>query len=75
MPKWYQSTWFKITLGALALAYIVIQSLTGGDFKIYLGAAELIKNGESCYNTWIDLGGEKYGKYSYGVFFAVLLIL
>ncbi|MEQ8910137.1 MAG: glycosyltransferase family 87 protein [Vicingaceae bacterium] len=57
-----------------AIIYCVIQGLKGGDFKIYMGAAELLHEGKSCYNEWILLGGENYGQYSYSPFFASLLI-
>lgn len=57
-----------------AVAYCIVQGLKGGDFKIYLGAAELLREGKNCYNQWILLGGDNYGQYSYSPFFASLLI-
>jgi len=54
--------------------YAIIQGAKGGDFKIYLGAAELLSQGDSCYNVWIHLGGDNYCGYSYSPIFATFLI-
>lgn len=67
----------KLIFGVLALLvliYCIVQGLKGGDFKIYMGAAELLKEGQSCYNQWIFLGGQNYGRYLYSPFFAFLLM-
>lgn len=69
-----RNRWFLIGIGALILFYLILQAFKGGDFKIYLGAAELLREGKSCYNVWIHLGGDNYCGYSYGSFFAILLI-
>ncbi|MEM7161665.1 MAG: glycosyltransferase family 87 protein [Bacteroidota bacterium] len=54
--------------------YCFLQANSGGDFKIFLGAAELLKNGENCYNVWIHLGGDNYCGYSYSPIFATFLV-
>jgi hypothetical protein len=64
----------KITLLIAVILYCIIQGLKGGDFKIYLGAAELLSQGKSCFGEWIHLSGDNYGQYSYSPFFATLLI-
>ena len=65
-----------IAVSVLVVAYIITQSRAGGggDFKIYLGAAELLKEGKSCYNVWIHIIDDNYCGYSYSPFFALLLI-
>ena len=64
----------KYVLGILLLIYCYIQALKGGDFRIYMGAADLLRAGQNCYNEWIHLSGDNYGQYSYSPFFATLLI-
>lgn len=64
----------KITIALLVILYCIKLGLKGGDFEIYMGAAELLKNGESCYNVWIHLGGDNYCGYSYSPIFAIFLI-
>lgn len=56
------------------LVYTVIQAFKGGDFQIYMGAAELLKLGKNCYNVWIPLTGGNAGSYSYSPVFAMALI-
>ena len=64
----------KVCIVILIIVYCVIQGYKGGDFRIYLGAAELLKEGKNCYNVWIHLGGDNYCGYSYSPIFAILLI-
>tara|TARA_B100000508_G_C11454898_1_gene276192 strand:+ start:214 stop:579 length:366 start_codon:yes stop_codon:yes gene_type:complete len=61
-------------IALIVMLYCVVQGIKGGDFKKYMGAAELLKEGKSCYNEWIFLGGENYGRYLYSPFFAILLL-
>jgi hypothetical protein len=65
---------FFVLAVVAVLFYIGLQAIKGGDFKIYLGAAELLGQGQSCYHTWIDLGGGNFCGYSYSPLFASLLI-
>lgn len=66
--------YLKHFLFLLIAAYCVAKGVIGGDFKIYLKAAELLKVGKSCYNVWIHLEGDKYSGYSYSPIFATILI-
>lgn len=71
--KTIQKVFQFLVLGVLVL-YVINQGKHGGDFQIYLGAAELLKNGENCYNVWITLDNGEFCGYSYSPFFALLLI-
>lgn len=53
----------------LVITYIIIQSFKKGDFNTFLNAAMLLREGQNCYNVWINGGA-----YSYSPFFAILLI-
>tara|TARA_B100001109_G_C18864211_1_gene475951 strand:- start:1399 stop:2679 length:1281 start_codon:yes stop_codon:yes gene_type:complete len=68
------SLYARYLIGVLLLVYCYIQALKGGDFRIYMGAADLLRTGQNCYNEWIHLSGDNYGQYSYSPFFATLLI-
>lgn len=70
----YKTLIFKILLASLVLVYIINQSRSGGDFRVYLGAAELLSESKSCYNVWIPTKGNDACGYSYSPFFATLLI-
>lgn len=63
-----------LIIAIAVIAYCYIQSIKGGDFRVYLGASELLKNGKSCYNVWIDVGNNNACGYSYSPFFATILI-
>lgn len=56
------------------LLYIFIQSRSGGDFRIFIGASKLLFEGKNCYNVWIQLTKDNFCGYSYSPFFAILLM-
>lgn len=60
---------------ALLLPYFIVKALKGGDFVVYLAAAEQLRSGKDCYNVWLHYqGGDWASMYGYSPFFAVLLI-
>jgi len=71
--KYINNIYFKLFISLLVVIYIVVQAKSGGDFKTYLGAANLLKNGESCYFVRIPYK-DGFSSYSYSPFFAILLI-
>lgn len=58
----------------LVVAYVVKEALGNGDFKVFLEAAKLIRNGENPYNKWIFVSEGNYCLYFYSPLWAVLLI-
>ena len=65
---------FLITL-ALLSPYLIIKGIGGGEFNTYLGAAEQLKLGNSCYNIWLHYGNQNgTSQYGYSPLFAFLLI-
>lgn len=67
-------TCVRVLAAILVIAYCFIQAYAGGDFQIYMGAAELLREGKNCYNVWIYLGVDDYCGYSYSPLFAIFLI-
>lgn len=59
----------------LILLFVYFESFVKADkdFDIFIGAAQLIKEGKSCYNTWIPCG-KNFLLYYYSPLFAVILI-
>lgn len=55
----------------LLFLYLIILSQSKGDFKIFLEAAELLRQGKNIYNVYLSDG---IGLYYYSPFFALLLI-
>lgn len=49
-------------------------SFSEGDFKIFLGAAELLAAGKSPYHQWINVNENNFGLYYYSPFWAMILI-
>ena len=47
-------TWL---LPIAALPYLIIRAYHGGDFSVYMGAAELLADHKNCYNVWITYKG------------------
>ncbi len=73
------TAWLKknllLVLLAIALPYLIIKSLNGGEFNTYLGAAEQLKLGKSCYHVWLQYGNQQgNSQYGYSPLFAALLI-
>lgn len=65
-------TWL---LPIAALPYLIIRAYHGGDFSVYMGAAELLADHKNCYNVWITYKGVPQGvQYGYSPLFAMLLI-
>jgi len=56
------------------VAYCIKEAMGNGDFKVYLDAAKLIRNGENPYNKWLFVSKGNYCKYFYSPLWAVLLI-
>ena len=54
--------------------YCIKEALENGDFKVFLEAAKLIRNGENPYNEWIFVSEGNYCLYFYSPLWAVLLI-
>ncbi len=72
--KFNKITLLKIALAILGFFYIINQARTLGDFTIYLGAADLLAHGKTCYNVWIETKPGFACGYSYSPFFATILI-
>lgn len=59
----------------LLLPYFIIKAFKGGDFVVYLAAAEQLRQGKDCYNVWLHYQGSEWASmYGYSPFFATLLI-
>lgn len=58
----------------LVVAYCIKEALGNGDFKVFLEAAKLVRNGENPYNKWIFVSEGNHALYYYSPLWAVLLI-
>lgn len=58
----------------LFLGLIVIYATGNGDFKVFLEAAKLVRDGQSPYHFWIKTGEGVYCLYYYSPFFSLILI-
>jgi hypothetical protein len=63
-----------IVLIILSLFIIIKEAMGNGDFKVFLGAAKLLRNGDNIYSNWIFVSNGAYGLYYYSPLFALLLI-
>jgi len=55
-------------------AYCIKEALGNGDFKVFLEAAKLVRDGENPYNEWLFVSEGNYCLYYYSPLWAVLLI-
>jgi len=58
----------------IAVAYCIKEALGNGDFKVFLEASKLVRNGENPYNEWIFVSEGNYCLYFYSPLWAILLI-
>jgi hypothetical protein len=58
-----------------AMPFLFLKAWGGGEFNTYLGAAEQLRLGNSCYNVWLHYGHQNgSSQYGYSPLFATLLI-
>ncbi len=63
-----------IFVGLVVFTFIIVESLKNGDFKVFLEAAQNVKNGISPYNVWFFVSKGNYCQYFYSPLFAIILI-
>jgi len=56
------------------LVFCVKIALGNGDFKVFLEAAKIVREGGSPYNKWLHVGGNGYCLYFYSPLWAIVLI-
>lgn len=66
---------FFLLGGILVLLFIYFESFVKAekDFDVFIGAAKLIREGKTCYNSWIPSGKDAMC-YCYSPLFAIVLI-
>ncbi|TXC81946.1 glycosyltransferase 87 family protein [Luteibaculum oceani] len=67
----------RIAFGLLYLllaVYFIKEAMGNGDFKVFLEAAKMLRNGENPYNKWIFVSEGNYCLYYYSPLWATLLI-
>ncbi|MBL0310563.1 MAG: DUF2029 domain-containing protein [Bacteroidetes bacterium] len=58
----------------LSSPYLIIKAFSRGEFNTYIGAAEQLRLGNSCYHVWLHYQGIGNSQYGYSPLFATLLI-
>lgn len=58
----------------VVVAYCIKLALGSSDFKVFLEAAKLVRNGENPYNKWLFVSEGNYCLYFYSPLWAVLLV-
>ena len=62
-----------IILGILSTIFLIKATLGNGDFKCFIEAANLFRNGDSPYNEWIFVSEGNYCLYFYSPLWLVFL--
>jgi hypothetical protein len=74
MKKTINKNYYLIPILTLLFCYIAILAKSNGDFKVFLEAANLLRNGKNMYHVWIATAPEVSGLYFYSPLFALLLV-
>jgi hypothetical protein len=63
-----------LLLSVLVLFLLIKEALSSGDFRCYLNASIMLRDGIDPYADWIYINGDSYCLYFYSPLWAVLLI-
>ena len=58
----------------LVLGFLILKSLSNGDFKVFLEAAKLVAAGKNPYHEWLHIVNDNYALYFYSPLWAMILI-